>query len=305
MRWGTAPTVFVVLAGLLGGCDRPPGPSESVVGVFGEVGLGPGAFSYPRAIAVGPTGAVFVVDKAGRVQRFSARGSFETEWRMPETRQGKPVGLTVHRDGRVFVADTHYHRVLVFDRSGTLLDSFGRAGTGDGEFGLPTDIAIDATGFVYVSEYGGNDRITKWSPDLRFVRTIAKGPIEGRRLRRPAGMAIDEEQTLWVADACNHRIVRLSLDGAVLTTFGRMGRGTGELRYPYGIDVNRDGTIMVCEYGGDRLQWFSKQGQSLGTWGRSGRAPGELSGPWGAAYGPGGQVYVVDSLNSRVQIVEP
>jgi DNA-binding beta-propeller fold protein YncE len=279
--------------------------SNGVIGIFGGVGLGPGSFSYPRAVATEPDGAVFIADKSGRIQRFSERGEFECGWRMPETAQGKPVGLCVHPDGRIFVADTHYHRVMIFDRDGTPLGSFGHEGIGDGEFLLPTDVAIDAGGFIYVSEYQGNDRITKWSPEFDFVTALADSPIEGMPLRRPAGIDIDEEQTLWIADSCNHRIVRLSLDGELLTTFGRFGKAPGELRYPYDIDVGPDGTVMVCEYEGNRLQWFDKAGRSLRVWGKSGRRPGELFAPWGAAYGLGGNVYIVDSLNSRIQIVQP
>lgn len=287
----------------LTGCEPPALSANGVVATFGGVGLGKGAFSYPRAIAAGPSGSVFVVDKSGRVQRFAADGTFETLWRMPETAQGKPVGLTVHPDGRVLVADTHYHRVLVFDRNGTPLGSFGREGTGPGELQLPTDVAVDAAGFIYVSEYQGNDRITKWSFDLKFVEALGEEPIEGKRLSRPAGIDIDAEQTLWIADACNHRIVRMSLDGEVLAVIGRFGDGLGELRYPYDITVTPDGTIMVCEYEGNRLQWFTKDGRSIRVWGRAGRKVGELFAPWGATYGAGGLVYVVDSLNSRIQII--
>ncbi len=287
------------------GCEPPAMSPNGVVGVFGRVGLGPGAFSYPRAITADSTGTIFVVDKAGRVQRFSDTGQYETEWKMPEIEQGKPVGVSVHPDGRVFVADTHYHRVLVYDRSGTLLSSFGSEGSGDGQFQLPTDVAIDAEGYIYVSEYHENDRVTKWSSDLRFVQAIGEEPIEGERLSRPAGVDIDDEQTLWVADACNHRIVRFSLEGKVLSTIGEFGRGEGELRYPYDVNVTPEGDVMVCEYGGDRLQWFSKDGRSLRIWGNSGRKLGELSAPWGATYGTEGRLYVLDSLNSRVQIVRP
>lgn len=290
---------------LIAGCERPPITESGVLKVFGTVGLGPSAFSYPRAITADPDGSILVVDKAGRVQRFADDGTYISEWRMPEIKQGKPVGLTVHPDGRVFVADTHYHRVLIFNREGDVVGSFGSKGTGDGQFRLPTDVAVDAQGYIYVSEYQGNDRITKWTPDLQFVEVIGAEPIDGKRLARPAGMAIDDEQTLWVADACNHRLVRFTLDGKVLSTVGRFGRGAGELRYPYDIDVSPEGTIFVCEYGGDRLQWFSKDGRSLRVWGQSGRAPGDLSGPWGAAYGRNGLVYVVDSINSRIQIVRP
>jgi DNA-binding beta-propeller fold protein YncE len=286
-------------------CEPPAITQSGVISIFGQVGLSPGDFSYPRAITAEPGGSVFVVDKSGRVQRFSADGVVEAVWRMPETADGKPVGFAVHPDGRILVADTHYHRVLIFDRDGTLLGSFGREGTGDGEFLLPTDVAVDADGFLYVSEYQGNDRITKWSPDLTFVAAIGDQAIAGKRLSRPAGIDIDDEQTLWVADACNHRIVRLSLDGKVLATFGRFGDAPGELRYPYDVCVSPDDTIMVCEYEGNRLQWFSKDGRSLRIWGKAGRAAGELFAPWGATYGPRGNVYVVDSGNNRVQIIRP
>jgi len=296
---------LILVAILTAGCDRYGGSQDGVIDVFGGVGLGPGAFSYPRAITVEPGGGVFVVDKAGRIQRFSRDGAYETEWRMPGTDLGKPVGIAVHPDGRIFVADTHYSRVMIFDRDGKQLGSFGSEGNGDGEFQLTTDVAFDAEGFIYVSEYHLNDRITKWSPALEFAGAIGDDLVAGERLRRPAGMEIDDEQTLWVADACNHRIVRFSLDGEVISTIGRFGRGAGELRYPFDVDVTPEGEILVCEYGGDRLQWFSKDGRTLRIWGRSGRNAGELSGPWGAACGPRGRVYVVDSLNSRVQIVEP
>lgn len=269
------------------------------------MGLGDGRFSYPRAIAAAADGAIFIADKTGRIQRFSPDGAFERAWTMPESQAGKPVGLAVHPDGRVFVADTHYHRVLIFDRDGAPLASFGAPGLGDGEFSLPTDVAFDAAGYLYVGEYYENDRITKWTPDLRFVRTLNPPLIAGKPLRRPTGLVVDDRQTLWVADSCNHRLIRFSLDGDVLAVFGSLGREPGRMRYPYDIALTPRGTLIVCEYGGDRLQWFTTDGRSLGTWGRSGRKPGELSGPWGATCGSGGRVYVLDSVNNRVQVLAP
>jgi len=287
------------------GCDPPTLTDTGVVGVFGSMGLGPGAFHYPRAITAEPNGSLFVVDKSGRVQRFASDGTFELSWRMPDTSAGFPVGLSRHPDGRIFVADTHCHRVLVFDRDGHQLDSFGREGTGDGAFLLPTDVTFDAAGKVYVSEYGGNDRISVWSPDLSFVRHLGVEPIAGARLSRPAGIDIDGEQTLWIADACNHRLVRMSLDGDVIGVFGSFGEAPGQLRYPYDLCVTPEQTILVCEYEGNRLQWFSKDGRSLRVWGHPGRELGALFAPWGACVGPGNRTYVVDSLNNRIQVIQP
>ncbi len=290
---------------LASSCDRPALTGNGVIGVFGGVGLASGSFNYPRAITVERLGTILVVDKAGRIQRFSPDGEFLSFWRMPETTKGKPVGLTVHADGRIFVADTHYHRVLVFDPNGNLVGHFGSRGDGDGEFQLPTDVAIDDEGFIYVSEYNGNDRITKWSSNFEFIKAFGDTPVFGKRLNRPAALAIDRGGIIWVADACNHRIVRFTQDGKVIDAIGRRGRGLDEFRYPYDIDVREDGTVVVCEYGGDRLHWLSPDGESIGTWGSSGRRLGELSGPWGAALGVDGRVYVVDSMNSRVQIIKP
>ncbi len=293
------------LAGALTACEQPPLTPNGVIAVFGGVGLGPGAFSYPRAVTAEPAGSLFVVDKSGRIQRFSPQGEFETGWTMPQTKQGKPVGLSVAPDGRIFVADTHYHRVIVFDRDGIQLDAFATKESGSKETQLPTDVDVDDDGFIYVSEYQGDDRITKWSPDGQFVAALGEGPIEGVPLRRPAAIDFDRQQTLWVADACNHRIVRLSREGEILAVFGGFGDEPGHFRYPYDITVTPQDTIMVCEYGGNRLQWLSKDGRSLRVWGDAGRATGQLFAPWGATYGQNGDVYVVDSLNSRIQVIRP
>ena len=247
---------------------------------------------------------MYVVDKSGRIQRFSAAGVLETGWSMPETIAGKPVGLTVTDDGRVFVADTHYHRVIVFDTEGNELVRFGSEGNGDGQFQLPTDVALDDRGYIYVSEYNGNDRITQWSPDYLFSKVIASGVVDGLPLTRPAGIDIDDEQTLWVADACNHRVLRFDLQGRLLASWGEMGREQGQLRYPYDITCTADSGVLVCEYGNNRLQWFDQSGRSRRVWGAYGRKVGQLWAPWGAAIGANELVYVVDSLNARVQIIK-
>ena len=288
----------------LSGCADGGTGADAVTGVFGETGLGHGEFSYPRAIAISPDGLLYVADKTGRIQRFDAEGRWQIQWRMPAFKAGKPTGMTVDRTGRLFVADTHYNRVMVFDRDGKAIGQFGSQGEGDGQFELPTDVAVDADGFVYVSEYGGNDRVSKFTPDWRFVTSFG-GPGSGPpELSRPSALAFDKQGRLWVADACNHRICWFDRSGAFLGAFGTLGEAPGQLKYPYDVSFLHDGTAVVCEYGNNRLQRFDLSGRSLGTWGTAGRKVGQLAYPWGAAVGPDGKVYVVDSGNNRVQVVK-
>lgn len=287
---------------VLTGCGgNSPGGSRPEL-VFGQTGLGPGDFSYPRAITIGPDGCVFVIDKTARVQRFSPQGQYELGWRMPEWQAGKPTGLTFDSQGRLLIADTHYHRVMIYDRDGKLLTQFGSRGAGPGQFEFLTSVALDREGFVYVSEYGGNDRISKFTPDYKFVTSFGGSDAGDASLLRPESLAFDAEQGLWVADACHHRLCRFSREGKLLSTIGQMGSAPGELRYPYCVRVCRDGNLLVTEFGNNRVQLLTPQGRSLRTWGQPGREPGQLAYPWAAAVAEDGRVYVVDSGNNRIQV---
>ncbi len=62
--------------------------------------------------------------------------------------------------------------------------------------------------------------------------------------------------------------------------------------------------MLVSEFSNNRLQWFDRAGESLRIWGRGGREPGELYSPWGATEAANGRLYVLDSVNNRVQIVK-
>ncbi|MBI4580473.1 MAG: hypothetical protein HY718_12265 [Planctomycetes bacterium] len=294
--------VVAVVAAGPGGCRKPAIADRRPERVFGDQGLGPGQFVYPRAMAIAPDGCLFVVDKTARVQRLSPTGEFEASWQMPEWEEGKPTGISVDAAGRVLVADTHYHRVIIYDRDGRELARFGGLGTGDGQFLLPTDATVDRQGRIYVSEYGENDRISVFSPELKFLYSFGREDLPGGPLIRPQSMTFDKDDTLWVADACRHRICHFMHDGKLLGTFGRPGREPGQLQYPYHVAVCPDGTLLVSEFGNSRLQRFDRSGRSLETWGVTGRGPGQLMAPWSVEVTDKGVVYVLDSGNNRVQV---
>ncbi len=356
MNAGPAGRTGLALAGLLAcawvaACDRAdPGEATRplpVVATIGGVGTVPGRLGVPRAIAMGPEGRdVFVVDKTARIQRLDAQtGECLAWWRLPESTLGKPTGLTVAlappgvgRPGErvLYVADTHYHRVLVYrlPEAGArrveggglfagpleasapeLLTQWGEYGEGPGQFVYTTSVAVltDAAGErverIYVAEYGGNDRVSVFDGERRFLfafGTPGLGP--GVEFQRPQQVVVDAaRRRLVITDARNHRVGVFTLEGELVRWIGSpetAGSGPGLWRYPWGVEVLADGSALVVEHGNNRLQRVNLDtGESVGVWGGPGRGRGRLAEPWGVCTW-GTRAYVVDTGNHRVEVVE-
>ena len=235
---GTAAMCLAMMT--MAGCwDTGPADQAKVVGSFGRTGRGDGDFVYPRGIDSDGE-QLFVVDKTGRIQQFDLRGRRLGMMQMPIIDSGKPVGLTAGPDGRLYVADTHYNRVVAFSPEGEIVSSFGEFGEGPGQFIYPTDIAFAPDGRIFVSEYGGNDRISIFDGEQKFLGSFGSPGSEPGQFSRPQAMAIDAARNiLYVADACNHRIAVYDLDGKLLRTIGQIGREPGQMRYPYGLGIVR------------------------------------------------------------------
>ena len=299
--------IFCIMTVVLTGCSRKPGSAKEpkVIGAFGQTGRGDGEFVYPRAVDIASDGSLYIIDKTGRIQHFNAEGDFLAEFRMPLIEAGKPTGLSFAPNGNLYVADTHYHRVVIFSPEGKIVGEFGKFGQDDGCFVYPTDVAFSGDGRIFVSEYGGNDKINVFDKKGKFLYcfgTAGNGPSQ---LSRPSALCVDKQlKRIYVADACNHRIGIYSFDGELLGYISSIGREPGFLRYPYDLALLQNGCVAVCEYGNNRLQLFNPSGQSLGVYGRPGRQLGELAYPWGLAIDDKGRVFIVDAGNNRIQIWE-
>lgn len=280
---------------VLAGCS-PGRPAEPALPIqtLGGPGSRDGEFATPRATAWDPRGFLYVVDKTARIQKFDAAGRFLRAWSTPESEKGRPTGLTVDPRGDLLVADTHYHRVLRYSSEGELRSQFGSEGSAPGQFLYPTSIAIGPEGSLYVSEYGGADRIQVFTPDGRLVRTWGRCGTGPGQFQRPQGLAIAGTR-LYVADAANHRIQVFALDGTFQAAWG-------DLKYPYSVSVDPQGDILVAEYGRHRISKFTAQGVPVAWAGQPGTGPSDLNTPWSAIPISGDRIAVVDSGNHRVQL---
>lgn len=308
--------------------------------VLGETGTQPGQFRYPRgmdATDLGGRTVLVVVDKTARIQLIdAASGDSLGSLRTPKSDLGMPTGLTVAPfpgepgTSAVWVADTHEHRVIVyrlpFDHAGDPTEpdfAFGEYGDRPGQFVYPTDVAVrtDAAGTpdrVYVSEYGGNDRVSVF--DLTSGTPVFAGQIgisgvaldapehDPDALSRPQSIALRRDgRELVVSDSGRHRIVRFdTATGGVLGfTDGATdahGEPAAPMRFPYGLTLLDDDHALVAEFGGSCLRVVDLDaGVTDRVIGTPGRHPGELATPWTAAV-VGRDLFVLDSGNDRVQI---
>jgi len=293
--------MLVALMGVfvIGGCGKGNAPDA----IWCETGTGPGQVVYPRVITYAPqTRSFFVIDRLARVQHLSADGEPINEWRMPEWEWGKPVGASVGPDGNLWVPDTHYHRVIVYSPTGGEIRRFGSFGRDEGQFILPTDVAFDDQGHVYVAEYGDNDRIQVFDMEGNYLRQFGRFGREDGEFARPQSLLI-HNGLVYVTDACNHRIAIFKTDGTWVRNIGSVGTGLGQFRFPYGLAMDSRGRLIVCEFGNNRVQLVDPQtGKGLATWGMGGRGPGELAYPWGVAVDEDDRVVAVDAGNNRLQV---
>jgi DNA-binding beta-propeller fold protein YncE len=279
----------------LAGCARTVPPEvSSPIRTLGGPGSEDGRFATPRAAAWDPRGFIYVVDKTGRIQKFDGDGKFLKAWSTPESEKGRPTGLAVDAKGDLLVADTHYHRVLRYSAEGALLSEFGKEGSAPGQFLYPTGIAIGPDGSLYVSEYGGTDRIQVFSPEGRLIRGWGCYGTQPGQFERPQGIGVAGDR-LYVADAANHRIQVFTLEGTFLSAWG-------DLKYPYSVSIDPRGDVLVAEYGRHRVSKWTRDGAPLAGAGQPGTGPADLNTPWSAVPIGGDRIAVVDSGNHRVQL---
>lgn len=275
--------------------------------VWGRRGLSDGRVLKPRAITIDEKDQLYLVDTTGRIQVFDGDGNFLRGWKMPETEFGRPTGLSIDHDGDVLVADTHYFRMLVFSPDGVPREEKkigGVAGKEPGEFAFVTDAVRDEQGVYYIGEYGDSDRIQRFDPSGQFVDAWGGTGNDPGSFVRPQSLVLSPDgKTLWVCDACNHRIQVFDVAGPakLIDCWGTEGKEPGQLYYPYDLVLRQDGTLMVCEYGNQRVQHFTRDGKPLGTLGRPGHGEGEFYQPWGLVIDSQKRLFVLDSNNHRVQ----
>lgn len=258
----------------------------------------------PRAVAPTRSGELLVLDTVGRVLVYDAGGKLLRQWRMPAWDVGRPEGVLELRDGRIAVADTHYRRIVFFDRDGRVLSMLGERGTGPGQFEYPVSLDEDASGNLYVAEYGGNDRVQKFAPDGSHLASFGGFGTGRGKFQRPQRVQWRDGR-VYVADAMNSRIQVFADDGTYVGVLGDGLASPPAPRFPYGLWVSPAGDLWVAEYAGCRVARFAVDGRELQAFGEAGRGDGQFATPWAVTGMADGTLWVADTGNRRLVRLTP
>ena len=233
-------------------------PEGNLVSSWGE-----GTFSAnPHGIYIAPNDNVWLVDRdyhiatehspAGKLLRTLG----EKLAPAPAFRGGpfdQPTGLAIAPNGEIFVSDGYGgHRVHKFSAEGELLLSWGKEGTGPGEFTLLHNIWVDKNSRVFICDRE-LDRIQIFDDQGNFLE-------QWTDLQMPADLWVKDD-IVYVAEMGSGSGVSIwTLDGTLITRwYSNEGPGKGTLIMGHGICVDSQGSIYVTEIGGgDRVSKFQR-----------------------------------------------
>lgn len=220
---------------------------------FGNVG-DEGVLSKPMGLAMDKGMNIYVADVTRRqVVVFDSMGMYlRTVGRAEDL--DRPVDVAVTPDGsRIYVIDaggidSRRHRLLIYDAEGRLVSAIGRRGGGEGEFNLPTHIALAPDGTIYVLD-SGNFRIQAFDPQGRFLRSWGKVGRDFGDLARPRGLAVDEEGRIYVTDAAYRNFQIFTPKGRLLLSVGGddLYDKPGHFALPAGIATDERGFVYVVD----------------------------------------------------------
>lgn len=234
------------------------------ISVFGPDGkklrsFGEGKFRGCKRIAVDQGDNVLVTDHSHTIQKFTCSGDFVTSVGKKGAQSlqfNYPAGIRVHPlTKNVYVCDLVNHRIQILNFDDlTFYGSFGKSGSGGGEFNCPMDVAFDGQGNVYVSDFQ-NHRIQVFTPNGELQRNIGKPGKGSGELYLPSGLHVSGNY-IYVTEEANNRVSVFATDGLFIGSFGLQEDSRKILKQPIGVTVDTNGLIYVSDHSNNCVHVF-------------------------------------------------
>jgi uncharacterized protein (TIGR03437 family) len=316
-------------------------------GSSGDNGPATGAGLYlPDSIAVDSAGNLYIADPENNRIRKVANGVIVTMaggWTRGFSGDNGPVsgamfndptGVAVDSAGNLYIADSGNNCIREISNgviatvagNGTQGISGDRGPATSAQLNQPTAVAADFAGNLYISDTG-NIRIRKVSSGV--ITTVAgngtpgfsgdNGPATSARLFGPSGLAADSAGNIYIADADNGRVRKVS-NGVVTTVAGNGAHGysgdngpatSAQLSGPLGVAVDASGNLYIADFYVNRIRKVANGvittvagDGTQGFGGDNGPATSaSMFWPGSVAVDSAGNLYIADSYNNRIRKV--
>lgn len=194
----------------------------------------------------------------------------ESQWaRLPdgwELGEVAAVAVDARDDVYVFTRGTE-HPLMVFDRDGNFLRSWGEGGI----FKRPHGIAYGVDGFIYCTD-DGTHSVKKFSTDGTLQLEIGipgrpATPYSGAPFHRCTHTALSRQGDIFVSDGYgNARVHKFTPDGRHILSWGDFGSDPGKFNLPHNITSDPDGWLYVADRENHRVQVFDDKGRYETQW---------------------------------------
>lgn len=206
------------------------------------------------------------------------------------------AGVAVDSQDRAFVFNRGEHPIIVFDRDGTFVRSWGES-----VIRRAHGITIDADDMVWLTD-DLHHTVRKFTPEGKHLLTIGNPdtPAElhgGRPFNRPTHVAIcPRTGYLFISDGYgNSRVHKYSPDGKHVMSWGEPGTDPGQFNLPHNLVTDRDGLVYVADRENHRVQIFDGEGRYQGQW-------NNLHRPCGLFADRANDLYFVGELGSGMPV---
>lgn len=218
-------------------------------------------FGMINGLAMDDNDRLFVSDmKLRQVMVFNAAHQQETAFGNEVL--GRPGGIALDIENRfLYVVDTENDVVDVFDADTfKLLRKIGTPGkkhtlTEPGTFSLPSSVAVDKDGNVYVTDTL-NNRVEIFDGDGKFISMFGKNGDGPADFTRPKGIAVDCDGNIWVIDTYQDKVKIFNHEGRLLAYVGGHGDYPGQFKAAFGIAIDKTNRVITSEQWPGRLQVF-------------------------------------------------
>ena len=157
----------------------------------------------------------------------------------------------------VYVSGFNNNTLLKFDKTGKLLKSVGREGSGEGEFNRPTGMTVVGDEVIVCDN--GNHRLQVFTSDLVFIRQIGSPGKGNGRFQCPSDITHDGDGNLYVSDMGNNRVQVLNVQGKFLRTLTI----PGHIAKPFGITYSRNLVYITQWVDNGKVHVYHKNGSEV------------------------------------------